>query len=649
MKNIFILLLCMIAPFLQEQDTILFGKITEKKSAEAIIGANIILYQNGTMVAGTVSDYDGTYRLTAAPGTYDVEVTYTGYASKRINGVVVNAGQKNKLDMQLAADMISLDEVVVTEYKVPIITKDNTTQGAVVSGKRTRSKTKGASLTIQKSSAQKAAKAGKKSDKTTRKAKQSFAKAQASPPNAVASAEKNTSSSAAHIEPGQLTAGEWKDLDHWTFWSKLVKDDKFAKYQKYWGYYPQQRFSVKLSDEQGRAVANITVNLLNASGETVWTTRTDNKGSAELWGNFFGGSDNSFQLQVRKDDLDHRIEAIPYTKGLNNISLPLDCSAEKKVDVAFVIDATHSMLDEMKYLRAEVEDVIERVEEENEVKLRSGVVFYTDRHYTDPVYSTPLSEDHGPTVDLIKTHKNRSGGKEWAEAPDLGLSVAIREMDWQEDAIARIVFLILDAPPHYKSDLLADLQQTIRQAAANGIKIIPVAASGIKKDSEFLLKFFAMATNGTYTFLTDHSGIGNPHIKPEAEDYNIETLNDLLVRLIGESATYHDCEEQPPVAVTDLLTKEAIKKAKKKKNNKSFFNKIKCFPNPATDHFFVDLGQPVELMLIASADAKITGQYPKLETGQIKVNTTDWPAGMYFVHFYNKGQHIVEKMVVTHH
>jgi len=41
-----------------------------------------------------------------------------------------------------------------------------------------------------------------------------------------------------------------------------------------------------------------------------------------------------------------------------------------------------------------------------------------------------------------------------------------------------------------------------------------------------------MATNGTYVFITDDSGIGEDHIEATVGDYEIKTLNDLIVRLI---------------------------------------------------------------------------------------------------------------------
>ncbi|HQU60085.1 MAG TPA: hypothetical protein PLU64_12855, partial [Saprospiraceae bacterium] len=92
-------------------------------------------------------------------------------------------------------------------------------------------------------------------------------------------------------------------------------------------------------------------------------------------------------------------------------------------------------------------------------------------------------------------------------------------------------FLILDAPPHYNDATVTAVQAQIRAAAEKGIKIVPVTASGIDKETEFLMRFTAIATNAPYTFKTDHSGIGNDHLEPTVGDYEVEHLNGLIVRL----------------------------------------------------------------------------------------------------------------------
>jgi len=94
--------------------------------------------------------------------------------------------------------------------------------------------------------------------------------------------------------------------------------------------------------------------------------------------------------------------------------------------------------------------------------------------------------------------------------------------------------MVLDAPPHNTASIRESLHESIMAASKKGIRIIPVASSGVDKDTEFLLRAFAMTTGGTYTFLTDDSGIGGSHLEPTVGDYEVEHLNDMLVRIIEE-------------------------------------------------------------------------------------------------------------------
>ena len=116
------------------------GKVTDVDTGEDLIGANVILTKEGVYVTGTSTDFDGNYKTTVDPGTYDVEVSYIGYPASRITGVVVKAGQNNKLDVQLGGGEggITLDEVIVKEYKVPLIEQDNTTSGGVITSEQIR-------------------------------------------------------------------------------------------------------------------------------------------------------------------------------------------------------------------------------------------------------------------------------------------------------------------------------------------------------------------------------------------------------------------------------------------------------------------------------------------------------------------------------
>ncbi|HRW76250.1 MAG TPA: carboxypeptidase regulatory-like domain-containing protein, partial [Saprospiraceae bacterium] len=115
----------------------LAGKVLDD-TGEPAISASIALYKGGALVTGVLTDFDGNYSFSNIdPGTYDVEASYVGLSTQRVNGVVVFAGKANKLDFELTAG-VNLDEVIVTDYRVPLIEQDNTTRGGIKTGEEIR-------------------------------------------------------------------------------------------------------------------------------------------------------------------------------------------------------------------------------------------------------------------------------------------------------------------------------------------------------------------------------------------------------------------------------------------------------------------------------------------------------------------------------
>jgi hypothetical protein len=109
------------------QSTSLGGKVTDEKS-EALIGASVKVLKGTDFIRGAVTDYEGNYRIPLDPGTYDVEISYTGYASAKVTGVKVLTGQLNFLDRTLS-DNLTLNTVDIVAYKVPLIEQDKTSGG----------------------------------------------------------------------------------------------------------------------------------------------------------------------------------------------------------------------------------------------------------------------------------------------------------------------------------------------------------------------------------------------------------------------------------------------------------------------------------------------------------------------------------------
>jgi len=87
------------------------GKVSDEKTGETIIGATVLI--KGTS-NGTATDVDGNFALTAAAGTYTLEVKYIGYQTKEIDEVVVTESTPATLNIVISeANSTQLNEVVV--------------------------------------------------------------------------------------------------------------------------------------------------------------------------------------------------------------------------------------------------------------------------------------------------------------------------------------------------------------------------------------------------------------------------------------------------------------------------------------------------------------------------------------------------------
>ena len=195
-------------------------------------------------------------------------------------------------------------------------------------------------------------------------------------------------------------------------------------------------------------------------------------------------------------------------------------------------DATGSMGDEITFLKDDLLDIIEKASANaSGISLRTGALFYRDEGDDYLTRTSNFSEAPQNTLKFIRNQK-ADGGGDYPEAVHTALEDALQKLSWEENNYARIAFLLLDAPPHYEQKVLKSIHTSVKTYAAKGIKLIPVAASGIDKKTEFLLRLMAIFTDGTYVFITDDSGVGEDHLEPTVGSYQTEQLNSLIVRLI---------------------------------------------------------------------------------------------------------------------
>ena len=340
---------------------------------------------------------------------------------------------------------------------------------------------------------------------------------------------------------GVLTAGEWNDLAHWDFWSGLMGSQDYGGMSAYWRMYTPRRVAVRVADAAGKRLPALRINLEQGQ-KVLWSTLTDNQGEADLW-------IDPFHAQAGTDNLVLTIDGKPQAPApklspwnvqqeeaeVNFYLIDKAKAAEKRADIAFIVDATGSMGDEIDFLKKDLVDILDRAKGGLDgLQLRTGAVFYRDEQDEYVTKFSPFTDDYRKTIQYISMQHAKGGG-DLPEAVHTALEAGLQNLAWNTSARARIAFLVLDAPAHQDHQgVIESLQASVREYARQGVKLIPVFCSGPSKECEFMCRFFAVLTGGTYVFLTDDSGVGGDHLEASVGDFQVEPLNDLLVRLIAK-------------------------------------------------------------------------------------------------------------------
>lgn len=438
-------------------------------------------------------------------------------------------------------------------------------------------------------------------------------------------------------DAGQLTAGEVNDFGKWELWNDVSQED-LAEYRSVWAIYPNHRYSVQLTLANGLPATNVCVELVDKSGKVTWTARTDNHGRAELWRSIFDQqADTQVSLTLRANVAGKTYSfptAHSIREGINVLELPLTCRDNLAVDIAFVVDATGSMGDEINYLRSELQDVMRRAADSLKGQdLRLGSVFYRDHGDSYLTRHIDFSAGQDSVIEFVG-QQSADGGGDTPEAVDDALAMALSRLNWRDDAVTRLLFLVLDAPPHHTPEHAKRMREIALRAAEKGVRIIPVVCSGMDQSGEYLLRSLALATNGTYTFLTDHSGIGNSHLEPSTDSYTVEKLNDLLVRVIHQFGKVSQCTDANPAAFPTKLI------ATPQASNWS------VYPNPTFGPANLTFVKPGGIVFLYDVNGKVLRRFPVI-TEQQTIELGDLPSGTYFLRHENDGEVSTKRVMVN--
>jgi hypothetical protein len=575
MRNLYAVALLLLTTPAFSQSILIKGKVRADDESN-LPGVTVVL--KGSSMA-TSTDQKGDFSLTAPRLPATLVFTAVGYKTKQL--VVKKTDSAKFLAVVMYAANISLEEVVVVGY--------GTSRKRSVAGSTPVLEGKVAGVSVTSRS----------------KARADDSYKPVSPANGRSKV---------------LTAGELSDFKKWKLWEGY-SNEEFKDHSEHWGIRPVNRYCVQIQNSEHKAIAGEKVYLVNLfTRDTAWRAVTDNTGKAELWANLAGTDEDLTRYSIVCGNQSLRYPTV-FENGINRLTLNKECGRANSADIAFVVDATGSMGDEIRYLQEELQDVIANIADKNKgITLRTGSVFYRDK--TDDYVTRALDFQTDPSS-LISFIKNQSagGGGDFPEAVDEALTVALNKLQWDKNARAKILFLVLDAPPH--DDATEKMKKLMIQAAAMGVRIVPVVCSGIDKSTEYLMRSIALTTNGSYIFLTDDSGVGNKHIKPTTDNFTVELLNDIIQRVIGEMVFMAPCD-----------SKEKITEPANPDNNHT---NVVVYPNPSAGRININSPGKIEELYITDFTGKILERINtggKLQTWQ--TDLSNYPSGTYLVRYFTE-------------
>jgi hypothetical protein len=203
-------------------------------------------------------------------------------------------------------------------------------------------------------------------------------------------------------------------------------------------------------------------------------------------------------------------------------------AAIRKFDLMLAIDTTGSMGDEIAYLKSELRTILDDIRRSHPgLDIRVGLVAYRDLGDIYVTRTFPFTA----SLDSMQANlraQYADGGGDYPEAMDLAMARAVQQA-WRPDAVKSLL-LVADAPPHDEN--IGKAWRAAEAARARRIQIVPVAASGVERGAEYVMRAMAAATQGRYLFLTDDSGIGNPHATPAVDCFLVTRLDTLVRRVL---------------------------------------------------------------------------------------------------------------------
>ena len=357
-----------------------------------------------------------------------------------------------------------------------------------------------------------------------------------------------------------IRAGEWDD------------NANYREFQRYIGQtgvsihavdVRARRFLV-VRDVAGKAVPRCPVTVSDDAQHAVTLTTTAS-GRAILFPHAEGLTGKKFTANARCVEGSASTPVALDDDGDGTVEMRLASARRndaRTIDLAFVLDTTGSMSEEIASVKSTIQKVAKTLQS-SQLQVRIGMVEYKDRSDPFVTKTYPFTNDLQAFAKKI-SGLEAGGGGDTPEDMNAGVHAALTELEWSAQAVAKMAFVIADAPPHLDYPNDPDYALAMKTASHKGIQLFTVAASGMDALGQVVMRQMAQYTGATNMFVLrggagpQSMGGGDPlsSCGGTQEQYASGNLDGLIVSKIKRELASLDAD---PTRIPGLRTDESAK------------------------------------------------------------------------------------------
>lgn len=293
-----------------------------------------------------------------------------------------------------------------------------------------------------------------------------------------------------------------------------------------------RRVVVEVRDAQGLPIFGAEVTALDAEGHAFARRKTYPDGRALV----FAPARGTAKLRVEYGGVSRELPLAQAGRVKLDVNRR-EVHGRVPLDVAFVIDTTGSMGDEIDRLKKTLDLIHFRLAHlDPAADVRFGLVEYKDRGDDFVTRAIPFTSDI-ETFRASLANLRAYGGGDEPEDVQAGLQEALHGLLWRDGNAVKVAFLIGDAPPHLDYGEQFTYVDAMQEAARRGIKIAAVGCSGLNLTGEVVWREIAQYTLAPYVFLTrgehgDMEGSASTVSHHVGPNFATENLENIVVRVV---------------------------------------------------------------------------------------------------------------------